>query len=167
MTNNKPEVRLGDGVESAALIRYHSNSSTSRKIDSCEFSVKLENPSTTSGIFVSIKKLKLRESRFGYDDQCEDFLRFTYKNGTRTRDICGNIETTVHNNLIRNFFDETSGELKVEISILSSYPSEGLEVDLVFTAYSREFIINLNLIIVPINSDLNKFIEFESKFVIV
>lgn len=146
ITNNKPEVRLGEGVESAALIHYHSNSSTVRKIGSCEFNVKLDNPAATDGIFVSIKTLKLRENDYYGGSSCKDFLRFTYKNGTGTREICGNIDTTVHNNLIRNFFDVTSGELKVEISIDTSYLSDSdvLEVYLVFTAYSRKFIEKLN-----------------------
>lgn len=138
-------MRLSEGVESAALVRYHSNSTTARKIGSCEFNVKLDNPSRSDGIFVSIKKLKLRENTYGSyggDQSCKDFLRFTYKNNTRTRQICGNIETSVDNNLIRNFFDEVSGELKVEISIDSSHQSEdnGLEVYLVFTAYSSKFV---------------------------
>ncbi|KAG4077002.1 hypothetical protein HA402_015989 [Bradysia odoriphaga] len=139
MTNNKPFVRLGDGFESAALIHYYSNSSTIKKIGSCEFTVKLDNPDSSSGIFASIKKLKLRENT--YDGSCKDFIRFTYKNGTRTREICGNIETSPQNNLIRNFFDETSGEMKVEISIDTLYSSsvDGLEVFLVFTAYSDCF----------------------------
>lgn len=150
MTNNKPEVRLSDGDGSAALVRYHSNSTAGRKIGACEFNVKVDNPHSSKGIFVSIRKLKLRENTYGSyggDQSCKDFLRFTYKNGTRTREICGNIETTVHNNLIRNFFDEISGELKVEISIDSSFGSandySGLEVDLVFTAYSSKFFSNL------------------------
>lgn len=135
-------MRLGEGVESAALLHYHSNSSTVGKIGSCDFSVKLDNPSGSKGIFASIKKLKLRQNSYGsYGDySCKDFLRFTYKNGTRTREICGDITTSVRNNLIQNFFDETSGELKVEISIDTTYLSEHneLEVDLVFTAYSRK-----------------------------
>lgn len=141
ITDNKPEVKLSEGVESAALINYRSNATNYKKIGSCEFNVK--NSNSGHGIFASIKNLKLRErsySSYG-EDSCVDFIRFTYKNGTSTRPICGNIETSVHNNLIRNFFDETSGEMRVEISIdsRSISSSDTIVVDLVFTAYSSEF----------------------------
>lgn len=148
ITNNKPEVKLTQGDASAALIHYHTNSTSYKKIGSCEFDVKVDNPGNGNGIFVSIKKLKLRERTYDSygDHHCVDFIRFTYKNGSRTREICGNVETSVDNNLIRNFFDEVSGEMRVEISIDSSYPfsssdvNGGLEVDLVFTAYSSKFV---------------------------
>ncbi len=142
MTDNRPVVRLSDGHGSAALVRYYSDKSIGKKMGSCEFNVKLDQPSSSQGIFASIKKLKLRENT--YDGSCKDFLRFTYKNGTSTRKICGNIETSVHNNMIRNFFDETTGELRVEISIDTSYSNmddyNELEVSLVFTAYSSKFL---------------------------
>lgn len=156
ITNNKPEVKLNQGDLSAALVRHHWNSTSYTKLTSCVFDVKLDNSyGSGSGFFTTIKKLKLRESKYSgygsysgsYSDSstCIDFIRFTYRNGSSTREICGNIETTVHNNLIRNFFDETSGEMRVEISI-GSTPflsndelSNTLEVDLVFTAYSSKF----------------------------
>lgn len=152
-TNNKPEVRLGEGIQSAAIVHYHSNSSTHSKIGSCEFNVKLDNPFASNGIFVSIKKLKLRKR--DHDDHCLDFIRFSYKNGTQTREICENVETSAQNNFIRNFFDVTSGELKVEISIGTSLTgniddSNESEVYLVFTAYSRKFEIETKFFFIKI-----------------
>lgn len=141
-TNNIPEVKLGQGIESAALMNYRSNGTNHKKIGSCKFDVKVDVGSG-NGIFASIKNLKLRENTnvsYG-EDSCVDYVRFTYKNGTSTTPLCGNVETSVHNNLIRNFFGETSGEMRVEVFIsensLSS--SETIVVDLVFTAYSRKF----------------------------
>ncbi|KAJ6644667.1 hypothetical protein Bhyg_09636 [Pseudolycoriella hygida] len=136
ITNNKPEVKIGElNYESAALVHY--NSITNRKVGSCEFNVKLVNPGGSNGIFVNIKKLQLRE--YSYDHSCRDYLRFTYKNATQTREICGNIQTTVHNNLIRNFFDIIDGELKVEIHIDPDFTSSDneKEVQIVFTAYTQ------------------------------
>lgn len=151
ISNNKPEVILNRGDLSSALISYQWNSTAYTKFGTCGFNVKLDNSySNASGIFLLINKLKLREHSDEYNNcndekcgQCIDYVRFVYKNGTHTRQICGNIETTVNSNLIRNFFDEIYGEMGVEIFIDTSYPmlserNSSLEVELVFTAYSSK-----------------------------
>lgn len=148
VNNNKPAVKLNQDDLSAAFVHHQWNSTTNLNFNTCEFDVKVDY---ANGIFVLIKTLKLRERKEEYDNNCGDmkcgpcidYLIFTYKNGTRTREICGNVKTTVESNLIRNFFDESSGEIKVEIYIDNSYPiremNSTLEIDLVFTSYSSKF----------------------------
>lgn len=142
LMDNKPEIRLNENENSAALIHQTWNSSSFKRFDECSFNVdvtKEARKTRNSGLYLSIKRLNLRKS--GYDDECIDYIRFKFGD-KKTQKICGQVDVTSPD-VEKYHFDVAGGLTKIYISIDKLRPlhrtEDTLDVELVFTAYQSKF----------------------------
>lgn len=141
--DNKPEIRLGENGESAALVHQNWNSSSFKRFDECSFNVDTsrgDKKSRISGLYVSIKRLNLR--RHGTVGECIDYVRFKFGD-KKTHKICGQIDATTNGDYDHYNFDVKGGLTKVYLSIDKLLPlqrtEDTLDIELVFTAYESRW----------------------------
>lgn len=90
--DNKPEIRLGEDGNSAALVQQNWNSSSFKRLDECSFNVDIIKDNQqyrNGGMYATIKRLNFR--RNGEDGNCIDYIRFKFGD-RKTPKICGQID---------------------------------------------------------------------------
>lgn len=163
LLNNRPEVRLGYDGDSAALIHETWNSSSFKRLDECKFNVDANHnlaKGRSRGLYVSIRKLNLRESTD--KDGCIDYIQFKF-GSQKTPKLCGQLNASTNENVKKMFYSERGGVIKVTIYIDKlrplKYIEDTLDVELVFTAFDGECICAVKIANVHLhNCHLNKLI---------
>lgn len=145
LMDNKPEIRLEDNDNSAAVVRQNWNSSSFKRFDECSFNVDTPHEDRkwiVGGTFISIKRLNLRQH--GDKGECIDYIRFKFGD-KKTAKICGQIDPTTSDYEQMNFDASFRGGLiKVYISIDKLRPlhrtEDTLDIEIVFTSYKGKTI---------------------------
>lgn len=136
---NRPQLFLMNGSDSAALIHQVWTEDTLAEIPECSFTIESNlyaGPQRYGrGIYASIKRMNFRQTPNG---ECIDYVRLTF--GTsKTQRICGDFDADSQLGL-QSHFNEDDGIIKVHVVVNKTVPlslggKRSLEIELVFTAY--------------------------------
>lgn len=130
-------------IDEAVVMNLSWNNSQLRDYNDCSFRVKVLTSLggyklRNSGIYASIRKLKLRKNDVG---QCYDHITLRYSTKDETNKICGMFDASPENIDKMPFFADENGEIIFKIKLDKYIPiksiQEKLQLSIILTAYEN------------------------------